>query len=349
MADPLVSIIEEDARRVIAAANLRDLEGKSILITGASGLIGVNLLGCLRALSGLSSGPAKVTAVAQSNLSGAFKEISDFNGARVVVGDLTDLQFASGLGRFEFIVHAAGYGQPGRFMEDPVKTLKLNTSTTLNLFECLAPKGRFLFLSTSEVYSGLPSPPYREDQIGATNTTHPRSCYIESKRCGEAICNAYRMRSVGASSARLSLAYGPGTKPGDRRVLNAFIERGLTQGKITLQDMGNAKRTYCYVSDAVEILWHILLRGTRPIYNVAGNSRTTIAELARKIGAKLGVPVEFPADSKELGGAPEDVCLDMSLAEADFQKAKYISLDEGLGRTIEWQKLLYLPALQAEG
>jgi nucleoside-diphosphate-sugar epimerase len=157
------------------------------------------------------------------------------------------------------------------------------------------------------------------------------------------------MRSVGASSARLSLAYGPGTKPGDRRVLNAFIERGLTQGKITLQDMGNAKRTYCYVSDAVEILWHILLRGTRPIYNVAGNSRTTIAELARKIGAKLGVPVEFPADSKELGGAPEDVCLDMSLAEADFQKAKYISLDEGLGRTIEWQKLLYLPALQAEG
>jgi nucleoside-diphosphate-sugar epimerase len=348
MADPLVSIIEEDARRVIAAVNLRDLEGKSILITGASGLIGIHLLACLRELSKHASAPAKVTAVVQSELSGAFREISDFKGARVVMGDLTDLEFTSGLGRFEFVVHAAGYGQPARFMEDPVKTLKLNTSTTLNLFECLAAAGRFLFLSTSEVYSGLPNPPYREDQIGATNTTHPRSCYIEAKRCGEAICNAYRARGIGANSARLSLAYGPGTKPGDRRVLNAFIERGLTQMKIALQDTGNAKRTYCYVSDAAEVLWHILLRGRRPIYNVAGNSRTTIAELARKIGAKLGVPVEFPADSKELGGAPEDVYLDMSLVETDFQKVQYVDLDEGLVRTIEWQKLLYLPALETQ-
>src|SRR6266567_369242 len=108
MADPSVSIIEEDASRVFAAANLRDLEGKSVLITGASGLIGIHLLACLRELSKHASAPAKVTAVAQSELSSAFREISDFKGARVVMGDLTDLEFTSGLGRFEFIVHAAG-------------------------------------------------------------------------------------------------------------------------------------------------------------------------------------------------------------------------------------------------
>jgi nucleoside-diphosphate-sugar epimerase len=341
MPNPLVSIIEYDAKKIVGAAGLQNLAGKSILITGASGLLGAYFLASLREQVSEHGTQFQVTAVVHSELAIPINFFLDFEGACVVRGDLTDLNFVDGLGQFDYIIHAAGYGQPGRFMEQPVKTLMINTSTTLALFNRLEADGHFLFVSTSEVYSGLPNPPYKETQIGTTNTTHPRSCYIEAKRCGEAICNAYRARGVNASSARLALAYGPGTKFGDRRVLNAFIERGLTQGKIALQDMGAARRTYCYVSDAVEILWHILLSGNEPIYNVGGSSRTTIAELALKVGHYLDVPVEFPADSKELKGTPEDVYLDMSLVKSDFKKTQYVSLDEGLARTIEWQKALY--------
>jgi len=341
MPNPLVSIIEYDAKKILGAAGLQNLAGKSILITGASGLLGAYFLASLRERVSEHGTQFQVTAVVHSELATPINCFLDFEGACVVRGDLTDLNFVDGLGQFDYIIHAAGYGQPGRFMEEPVKTLMINTSTTLALFDRLEADGHFLFVSTSEVYSGLPNPPYKETQIGTTNTTHPRSCYIEAKRCGEAICNAYRARGVNASSARLALAYGPGTKFGDRRVLNAFIERGLTQGKIALQDTGAARRTYCYVSDAVEILWHILLRGNEPIYNVGGSSRTTIAELALKVGHYLGVPVEFPADSRELEGTPEDVYLDMSLVKSGFRKTQYVSLDEGLARTIEWQKALY--------
>jgi len=341
MPNPLVSIIEYDAKKILGAAGLQNLAGKSILITGASGLLGAYFLASLRERVSEHGTQFQVTAVVHSELATPINCFLDFEGACVVRGDLTDLNFVDGLGQFDYIIHAAGYGQPGRFMEEPVKTLMINTSTTLALFDRLEAGGHFLFVSTSEVYSGLPNPPYKETQIGTTNTTHPRSCYIEAKRCGEAICNAYRARGVNASSARLALAYGPGTKFGDRRVLNAFIERGLTQGKIALQDTGAARRTYCYVSDAVEILWHILLRGNEPIYNVGGSSRTTIAELALKVGHYLGVPVEFPADSRELEGTPEDVYLDMSLVKSGFRKTQYVSLDEGLARTIEWQKALY--------
>jgi nucleoside-diphosphate-sugar epimerase len=341
MPNPLVSIIEYDAKKIVGAAGLQNLAGKSILITGASGLLGAYFLASLRELVSEHGTQFQVTAVVHSELATPINCFLDFEGACVVRGDLTDMNFVDGLGQFDCIIHAAGYGQPGRFMEEPVKTLMINTSTTLALFDRLEADGHFLFVSTSEVYSGLPNPPYKETQIGTTNTTHPRSCYIEAKRCGEAICNAYRARGVNASSARLALAYGPGTKFGDRRVLNTFIERGLTQGKITLQDTGAARRTYCYVSDAVEILWHILLRGNEPIYNVGGSSRTTIAELALKVGHYLGVPVEFPADSRELEGTPEDVYLDMSLVKSGFRKTQYVSLDEGLARTIEWQKALY--------
>ena len=348
MVNPLVSIIEEDTRGLIASIDLTNLSGKSILLTGASGLLGTYFLASLREQVREHGTQLKVTAVVHSSIATPLKTFLDFEGARVVQGDLIDLDFVRGLGQFDYIIHAAGYGQPGLFMEDQVKTLKLNTSTTLALFDRLSTGGHFLFLSTSEVYSGLPNPPYRETQIGTTNTTHARSCYIEAKRCGEAICNAYRARGVNASSARLALAYGPGTKLSDRRVINAFIERGLTQGKITLQDMGTAKRTYCYITDAIEILWNILLRGSEPIYNVGGTSRTNIAELALKVGHYLGVQVEFPTDSRELGGAPEDVYLDMSLVEREFKKTHYSSLDDGLARTIEWQKALYNQPLHAK-
>ena len=348
MVNPLVSIIEKDAKKLVAAASLQALAGKSILLTGATGLLGIYFLASLRELSSQGYAPKFVCAIVHSEIVAPFSSFLAFEGAKAVQGDLTDLKFVNGLGKFDYIIHAAGYGQPGRFMEDQVKTLQLNTSTTLALFNCLATEGHFLFLSTSEVYSGLPNPPYRENQIGTTNTTHPRSCYIEAKRCGEAICNAYRARGVNANSARLALAYGPGTKPADRRVINSFIERGAIQGKITLQDMGTAKRTYCYVSDAVEILWHILLRGTAPIYNVGGLSRTTIADLANNVGDYMKVPVEFPKDAQELGGAPEDVYLDMSLVQKEFNKTQYVSFNEGLSQTIEWQKALYSIEMQSK-
>jgi nucleoside-diphosphate-sugar epimerase len=341
MTEPLIEIIEKDVDRIFASVNLWEIKGKSILVTGASGLLGLYFLACLRKLSISGHAPSAVVAVVHSDPIPPLNTFINFDGAKVIQGDLTDPSFSSNLGKFDFIIHAAGYGQPGRFMEDRVKTLKLNTLTTFNLFDCLNTNGRFLFLSSSEIYSGNPSPPYLESQIGQTNTTHMRSCYIEGKRGGEAICNAYRDLGINAYSARLALAYGPGTKPTDKRVINSFIERGLLQKKISLQDMGVAKRTYCYISDAVEILWNILLNGTEPVYNVGGQSRITIAELANKIGNYLNVPVEFPARGDVVSGAPEDVFLDMALVAKEFKKTGYVDFNEGLARTIEWQKRLY--------
>ncbi|MFZ2975704.1 MAG: NAD-dependent epimerase/dehydratase family protein, partial [Candidatus Moraniibacteriota bacterium] len=201
--------------------------------------------------------------------------------------------------------------------------------------------GKYLFISTSEVYSGLPKPPYKENQIGTTNTDHPRSCYIEGKRGGEAIVNAYRARGVSAKSARLALAYGPGTRKDDARVLNNFIQKALTKGKIELMDSGISPRTYLYVADAVEILFDILFKGSDGLYNVGGTSRTTIAKLAKLVGKNTKTPVIIPKDKVGLSGAPTDVRLDMTKAKKEFGKTNFIPLEEGLRRTIDWQRKLY--------
>ena len=341
--------LARDAQRVLAAVDLTPVAGRSVLLTGASGLVGTHLLASLDEAQRRGKGAGRVVAVVHGEVPVHLEPLLAGPATTVIRGDLTDPALLPHAGHFDFIVHAAGYGQPGRFMADPIKTIALNTVCTLRLFDLLAPGGHLLFVSTSEVYSGLAQPPFCETRIGTTNTDHPRACYIEAKRCGEAICNAYRSRGVAASSARLALAYGPGTRRGDQRVLNVFIERALTQRGIRLQDMGGAQRTYCYVSDAVELLWHILLGADAAIYNVGGTSRLTIAELARRIGRHLDVPVEFPAGEQTLSGAPEDVQLDLGLVAREFGKTRFVPIEEGLAQTIKWQAGLYQDAAQMEG
>lgn len=336
-------IIQQDARAVVATLPVERIAGQTVLLTGASGIIGTSFLATLKELADGPQGPAKVYAMMRREPPPHLKEILRHPRFEVTRGDLQDVAACRALPQASLIIHAGGYGQPGKFMENPMATLKLNTAATFELLSKLQSGGRFLFISTSEVYSGLPHPPFRETQIGTTNTDHLRSCYIEAKRCGEAICHAARKQGVAATAARLALAYGPGTQPDDQRVINTFIRRALTEKAIRLMDRGEANRTYCYVADAVRIMWRILLAGKEVVYNVGGNSTTTIAGLAELIGRITGVPVIFPKDATPLAGAPEDVRLDMSRYEAEFGPLTFVNLEEGVRRTIEWQKGLYSP------
>lgn len=259
-------------------------------------------------------------------------------GHRVIRMKYNELLFPEDYGQYDLIVHAAGYGQPLMFAKDKIATIKINTDTTNELFKFLKPGGKFLFVSTSEVYSGSPAKAYCETDIGTTTPQHPRACYIESKRCGEAIVMAYRDQGVNAKIARLALAYGPGTKKHDTRVLNQFVEQALTAGEIRLMDKGEAIRTYCYVEDAAEMIVDILLEGKKPVYNVGGKSTCTIKELAEKIGKLTGAKVIL--GKKGLIGAPGNVKLSLSLVQREFPMT-LVGLDEGLKKTIEYQRKLY--------
>lgn len=330
--------LAEDAERVRAAVDLSAMRGARVLITGASGLVGTHLLG-----SALADATAdlRVTAVLHGEPPPHLAPMLADARVRVLRGDLADPAFYPQLPAADLILHAAGYGQPGRFLQNPLATLRLNTAATFALLDRLAPGGRLLFVSTSELYSGNPHTPHTEEMIGSTGPLHPRAAYIEGKRCGEATCIAARASGVQAVAGRLALAYGPGTRPHDARVLNAFIERGLTEGDIRLMDPGRALRTYCYVTDAVTMLWRILLSGEHPVYNVGGRSTVTIAQLAQEIGGQLGVPVSIPGSGQEVSGAPDVVQLSTARYEAEFGTPAWVGLAEGVRRTITWQRSLY--------
>jgi nucleoside-diphosphate-sugar epimerase len=107
-------------------------------------------------------------------------------------------------------------------------------------------------------------------------------------------------------------------------------------------DSGEALRTYCYITDATQMMWHILLHGKEHVYNIGGTSRTTIAKLAKLIGNIVNVPVIIPKSNKwTLASAPEDVRLDLHKVKKEFGKKEFVSFEDGVRKTIAWQKELY--------
>jgi UDP-glucuronate decarboxylase len=332
-----LSVIDQvgiDARTVQDRTDLSFFKHKRILVTGASGIIGANFLSVLASQS--QGKPAEIHAITKS---GKFPvELSDT--VKPLVMDLTDPIEVSRLGKYDFILHAAGYGQPGKFLHAPLKTMELNVGLTASLIEKMDPNGTFVFMSTSEIYSGLTKPPFNEDQVGTTNTNHPRASYIEGKRSGEAIVAiAKRELGLDAKSLRLALAYGPGTKDGDERVLNTFIEQALQSKSIELRDSGDAWRTYCYVSDAVQMILDAALQGDSDIYNIGGKSRIQIKELARLIGRLTDATVEIPEGTNSpFVGAPDDVWLDLSKIGQISNLEHLVTLEDGIARTISWRK-----------
>ena len=330
-------IITEDIASIWSEIDLSPLAGKNVLITGASGLIGTYMLYSLLHWNVASSDKIHISLVTHRELPAHLRELEQNPAVTIYRGDLADYHFFASLPNFDCIIHAAGYGQPGLFMENQIKTIRINTMATDLLLDHLTSTGRFLFVSTSEVYSGSVETPYRETTTGATMPDHMRACYIEGKRCGEAICHAYMRSDKTIKIGRVSLAYGPGVRKTDKRVLYNFIEKGL-HGSIQMMDAGRAKRVYCYVSDTVSLLWNILLRGKEHTYNVGGMSHTTIAELANLIGENLQVPVVFPEEEQGMRGAPGEVFVDMNRAISEFGKKEFVSLRDGLKRTIEWYR-----------
>lgn len=324
--------IFEDAQRVIDKVDFSFLEGKTVLVTGATGLLGSHFLAALALLKERGM-DIFINAYGHSELPNHMKEILSRGGVFVFpyLGDLLPA---------DVIIHAAGFAQPARFTAAPVETIRINTSMTSNLLSRLNAGGKFLFVSSSEVYSGLGGL-VTESSIGTTGPNHSRACYIEGKRCGEAIVNAYRAAGIDAKSARLSLAYGPGTRKHDQRAMMNFIEQALTTKHIDLKYSGREPRTFCYISDAVEMMFEVLLHGKQDVYNVGGESVTNMAGVAQEIAYQTESSLFIPTEETTMPGAPLVVRMDLSRYKAEFGEREFVGMAPGLERTINWQRGLY--------
>lgn len=325
-----LDILYDDAARVAGGVDLTPLTNKAVLVTGASGLIGLNLIAAL-----MRSPVRWIMGASRFGLPPFCRPWLD--DPRFI-----DLRFEKQPVQPpppDFIIHGAGYAQPAKFTAQAIDTLRVNVSMTDRLLAA-SPNARLLFLSSSEVYSGSKSVPHVETDIGCTDPSHPRAAYIEGKRCGEAIVNAWRGQGANAAIARVCLAYGPGVKADDSRALSEIVRGAVERRHVTLRDSGAALRAWCYVSDAVEMVLQILLRGSQPLYNVGGERAISVRAAAGLVAAMEDAMLEVPASSGTDRTAPYEARVDIRRYLAEFPGKVFVPLDEGLRRTIAWHKAI---------
>lgn len=260
-----------------------------ILVAGGAGFIGAALCETL-----LGSGHV-VTCVdsLQTGSAQAVDRLRAFAGFTFLHQDIAQPLDAGQLGPLDQVYNLACPASPRQYQQDPVKTIETNVFGTRNLLD-LARRAhaRFLQASTSEVYGSPLQKPQREDYWGNVNTTGPRACYDEGKRCSEALVQAYHTQhQLDTRIARIFNTYGPGMQNDDGRVVSNFVTRILDGAPIDIYGDGNQTRCFCYLDDMVEALVALMASDCTTPVNLGSDREVSVTALAHLIGQVLKKPV----------------------------------------------------------
>ena len=286
------------------------LEGRSVLITGAGGMLGGYLVEFLLYLNNKGVRVNVIGLV--RNLSAAEKRFAQFKSPAFILlgGDVSKHIPASprSIDSIDYVVHAASLASPKVYGVDPVGVIEANTLGTHNLLQlCKTQNSKLIFLSSGEVYGEpVTTGPLTEADFGYLDPMRLRSCYAESKRLGETMCAAWwHQHDVDSRIVRPFHTFGPGVKLADGRIFAEMVGSIRNNEAIDLNSDGSAMRTFCYITDAVSGMLYAMLNGNPgEAYNL-GNPRNyiSIRELAETLTKVFDLPpVEFNAIGKDQPG-----------------------------------------------
>lgn len=310
------SILQEDIETIAANRMViwEQFAGKTVLITGASGLIGRQLVMSLLLAGERFHFPVKVIALVHSmnRAKRVFHELLSCRNLSFIEQDITGKIQVDG--SVDYIIHGAGVTDSRFFVANPVETIESGVRGCSNVLAFAREKKiqSGVYLSTMEVY-GVNNEKDRlsEEDYGYMDPVQVRSSYPESKRMCECLCRAYAEEyHVPFKIARLTQTFGAGVERKDRRVFAQFAGAVMEQRDIVLFSKGETVRNYLYTSDAVTGILLLLLKGeTGQAYNLANeDTQISIYDMAQMLvreygNGRMGVRVELE-DAKKHGFNP---------------------------------------------
>lgn len=303
----------EDVRRAAELAlPWEKLTGKSVMLSGATGLIGSFLVDVLMEKNAADALGCTVYALGRSEEK-AKSRFSRHASDPHLVFIPYDVKFPlvqDDLGTVDYILHLASNTHPMQYSTDPIGTITTNIIGLQNLldFAVAHHASRFAFASSNEIYGENRGDAefFAEDYCGYINSNTLRAGYPESKRCGEALCQAYKaQRGLDVVIPRLTRSYGPTMLMSDTKAISQFIKKGIAGEDIVLKSAGTQYYSYQYVADSVSGLLTILLKGENgEAYNIAEeHSDIMLKDLAAIIAEISGKNVVFEIpDAVEAAG-----------------------------------------------
>ena len=337
----------------VAELNLpwEKFQNKSILISGATGLVGSFLVDVLmtKNVKGLNCTIYALSRNAQK-ASDRFSKWSNNPLLQFIPYDINKVFVRDDLGTIDYVLHMASNTHPMQYSTDPIGTITTNIIGVQNMLDFAVEHHatRFAFTSSNEIYGENRGDVelFAEDYCGYINSNTMRAGYPESKRCGEALCQAYKaQKGLDTVIPRPTRSYGPTMLMSDTKAISQFIRKGIVGEDIVLKSSGIQYYSYTYVADAVSGLLYVLLKGENgEAYNIADErSDIMLKDLAAVIAGIAGKKVVFEIpDAVEAAGysTATKARLDGSKLKKLGWNAKY-DIQSGMERTIKILKGCY--------
>lgn len=303
----------EDVKRV-ASLDLpwNKLSDSSIMLSGATGLIGSFLIDVILEKDAAEGLNCKVYALGRNEK----KARERFSGSRgndhlvFIPYNVKEPFVKDDLGTVDYVLHLASNTHPMQYSTDPIGTITTNIIGLQNMLDFANKHStrKFAFASSNEIYGENRGDVelFKEDYCGYIDSNTLRAGYPESKRCGEALCQAYKSQAgLDVVILRFTRSYGPTMLMSDTKAISQFIKKGIAGEDIVLKSAGTQYYSYQYMADSVSgMLTALLLGENGEAYNIAeGHSDIMLKDLAAIIAGINGKEVIFELpDAVEAAG-----------------------------------------------
>lgn len=290
----------QDVEQVVShIPGVETLNGKSVLITGATGMILSSVAEILLHLNRTRGAGITILLAGRSEarMAKRFAGFAEGTDYRFVPYDATSVEpidFSA-----DYVIHGASNANPAVYVKQPVETMMANVLGLHNLLAQAVKVGtkRVLYVSSSEVYGRKEKPgAFRESDYGAVDILNPRACYPSAKRAAETLCACYGAEhGMDTVIVRPGHIYGPTITATDDRASAQFTRNAVRGEDIVMKSAGTQLRSYCYTMDCASAILAVLLKGENGnAYNISNRaSVVSIRDIAEALAAQAGTKVLF--------------------------------------------------------
>lgn len=349
-----------------------NLENKTVLVTGAAGFVGANLvLELLRTVDsikiiGLDNMNDYYDISLKEYRLGEINALAKEKSASVwqfVKGNIADKDLLNSIfdeHRFDVVVNLAAQAGVRYSITNPDVYIESNLIGFYNILEACRkyPVQHLVYASSSSVYGSNKKIPYSTDD----KVDNPVSLYAATKKSNELLAHSYsKLYNIPSTGLRFFTVYGPAGRPD--MAYFGFTNKLLRGETIEIFNFGNCKRDFTFVDDIVEGVKRVMCNAPEKqngedglplppyrVYNIGNNSPENLLDFVEILSEELvraGVLPEnfdFEAHKKLVPMQPGDVPItfaDTSALERDFGFKPSTSLRTGLRRFAEWYKKFY--------
>lgn len=292
---------------------LSELEGRSVMITGAAGLVCSAVADIFLRYNETHENRIHILAAGR-----CMEEMTERFGAFTERKSVTFVPYDASISDnhlnipCDYIIHGASNAFPSMIVKEPVETMLGNFMGIKYLLDYAKEYDvrRVLYISSSEVYGKKHNnQPYRDGEYGYIDQLDPRNSYSVGKRAAETMCASYTDEyGVESVIVRPGHIYGPTASPLDNRVASAWAYSAARRENIVMKSDGTQIRSYCYCLDCASAILTVLLRGENiHAYNISNpDSIVSIKDMAQLLAKSAGVELirEEATDEEQRGFNP---------------------------------------------